>query len=60
MANYEYPMLSANKLADHLREIIDNIEARGEQPDSQAMPADGALRGDVPLSSTSDSEVRHG
>lgn len=25
-------------------------EPRGEQPDSQALPADGALRGETPLS----------
>jgi hypothetical protein len=27
-----------------------SVEPRGEQPDSPALPADGALRGDVPLS----------
>ncbi len=32
----------------------------GEQPDSQALPADGALRGEYPLSSTSGSEVHNG
>ena len=30
--------------------------ARGEQPDVQAMPADRALRGDIPRSSSSESE----
>lgn len=30
---------------------------RGEQPDSLALPNAGALRGDVPLSSTERSEV---
>ena len=32
-------------------------KARGEQPDSQASPADGAMRGDNPISLPSDSEV---
>lgn len=31
---------------------------RGEQPDSPALPADGALRGDVPLSRTNESEEK--
>ena len=35
---------------------IINAAVRGEQPDGQSMPADGALRGDSPLSSTSESE----
>ncbi len=34
-----------------------NKDDRGEQPDSLALPADGALRGDVPLSGTERSEV---
>lgn len=33
------------------------MQFRGEQPDSPALPADGALRGDVPLSETERSEV---
>jgi hypothetical protein len=32
-------------------------EARGEQPDELALPVDGALRGEPPLSGTERSEV---
>lgn len=34
--------------AEALMEELDT--SRGEQPDGQALPADGALRGDTPLS----------
>lgn len=35
---------------------IFQVVARGEQPDEAALPLDGALRGDIPLSGTERSE----
>jgi hypothetical protein len=38
--------------------LNNEIAARGEQPDSLALPNAGALRGDVPLSSSNREEAK--
>lgn len=44
-------------LAEHASETMHDFEPRGEQPDSPALPADGALRGDIPRSEAERSEA---